>query len=177
MKGNLEGATVAERLACSPPTKAIRARSPAGSLRISSCGNRVGGFSRGSPVSPTLSFRCCSILATIPLIGSQELQISSLHLLRVGNTTSHRIPTGVVTIYSELKSNYTNNPSNCYPFIANGNAFPSPNEVTIYFPWERTAENETGDQSCSPRGMTTINSSVVELVHRRHVCKSHRSLA
>ncbi|KAJ8870467.1 hypothetical protein PR048_029489 [Dryococelus australis] len=54
------GATVAERLACSPPTKAIRVQSPAGSLRIFACGNRartmplVGGFSRGSPVSPPL---------------------------------------------------------------------------------------------------------------------------
>ncbi|KAJ8871407.1 hypothetical protein PR048_027724 [Dryococelus australis] len=37
------GATVAERLASSPPTKAIGARSPAGSLRIFACGNRDGG--------------------------------------------------------------------------------------------------------------------------------------
>ncbi|KAJ8871944.1 hypothetical protein PR048_028284 [Dryococelus australis] len=36
------GATVAERLACSPPTKAIRIRSSAGSLRIFACGNRAG---------------------------------------------------------------------------------------------------------------------------------------
>ncbi|KAJ8881975.1 hypothetical protein PR048_018463 [Dryococelus australis] len=34
------GATVAERLACSPPTKAIRVQSPAGPLRIFACGNR-----------------------------------------------------------------------------------------------------------------------------------------
>ncbi|KAJ8882736.1 hypothetical protein PR048_014549 [Dryococelus australis] len=33
---------VAERLACSPPTKAIRVQSPAGSLRIFACGNRAG---------------------------------------------------------------------------------------------------------------------------------------
>ncbi|KAJ8867217.1 hypothetical protein PR048_031012 [Dryococelus australis] len=36
-----EGGTVAERLACSPPTKAIRVLSPAGSLRIFAFGNRT----------------------------------------------------------------------------------------------------------------------------------------
>ncbi|KAJ8889723.1 hypothetical protein PR048_009224 [Dryococelus australis] len=36
------GATVTERLACSPPTKAILGQSPAGSLRIFACGNRAG---------------------------------------------------------------------------------------------------------------------------------------
>ncbi|KAJ8866338.1 hypothetical protein PR048_032181 [Dryococelus australis] len=35
------GATVAERLACSPPTKAIRVQSPAGSLQIFACENRA----------------------------------------------------------------------------------------------------------------------------------------
>ncbi|KAJ8882738.1 hypothetical protein PR048_014551 [Dryococelus australis] len=35
-------ATVAERLACSPPTTAIRVQSPAGSLRIFACGIRAG---------------------------------------------------------------------------------------------------------------------------------------
>ncbi|KAJ8877244.1 hypothetical protein PR048_021698 [Dryococelus australis] len=39
-----------------------------------SCRTRplVGGFSRGSPVSPTLSFRCCSILISITPTGSQD---------------------------------------------------------------------------------------------------------
>ncbi|KAJ8871161.1 hypothetical protein PR048_027466 [Dryococelus australis] len=36
------GATVAERLACLPPTKANRVQSPAGSLRMFACGNRAG---------------------------------------------------------------------------------------------------------------------------------------
>ncbi|KAJ8883138.1 hypothetical protein PR048_014978 [Dryococelus australis] len=35
-------ATVAERLACSPPTKEIRVQSPAGPLRPLACGNRAG---------------------------------------------------------------------------------------------------------------------------------------
>ncbi|KAJ8880049.1 hypothetical protein PR048_020672 [Dryococelus australis] len=38
----LRGATVAERLACSPPTKAIRVQSPAGSLVIFACGIHAG---------------------------------------------------------------------------------------------------------------------------------------
>ncbi|KAJ8873653.1 hypothetical protein PR048_024478 [Dryococelus australis] len=51
------------RLACSPPTRANRVQSPAGSLRIFACGNRartmplVGGFSRGSSVSPDLDVK------------------------------------------------------------------------------------------------------------------------
>ncbi|KAJ8868621.1 hypothetical protein PR048_030160 [Dryococelus australis] len=36
------GTTVAERLACSPSTKAIRVQSSAGSLQIFACGNRAG---------------------------------------------------------------------------------------------------------------------------------------
>ncbi|KAJ8875863.1 hypothetical protein PR048_023766 [Dryococelus australis] len=78
-------AAVAEWLACSPPNKANLVQSPAGShpdFRMwESCSTMplVGKFSRGSPVSPYLSFRCCSILTSIIiLIGSQDLaQISS----------------------------------------------------------------------------------------------------
>ncbi|KAJ8876123.1 hypothetical protein PR048_024032 [Dryococelus australis] len=71
------GAAVAERLARSPPTIANRVQSPAGlpDFRTwESCRTMplVGGFSRGSPVSPTLSFRRCSILTSIILIGSQD---------------------------------------------------------------------------------------------------------
>ncbi|KAJ8871488.1 hypothetical protein PR048_027810 [Dryococelus australis] len=59
------GATMAERLACSPPTKAIRVQSPPGPLSSfrmwESCRTMplVGGFSRGSPISPSLSFQRC----------------------------------------------------------------------------------------------------------------------
>ncbi|KAJ8896160.1 hypothetical protein PR048_001503 [Dryococelus australis] len=58
----LTGASVAERLACSPPTKANRVQSPAVSLpdfrMWESCGTMtlVGGFSRGPSVSLVLSF-------------------------------------------------------------------------------------------------------------------------
>ncbi|KAJ8890230.1 hypothetical protein PR048_009738 [Dryococelus australis] len=71
-------ATVAERLDCSPPTKAFRVQSPAGSLWILACGNRAGrchwlaGFLGDIPFSPALSFRRCSILTLINLIGSQH---------------------------------------------------------------------------------------------------------
>ncbi|KAJ8898073.1 hypothetical protein PR048_003433 [Dryococelus australis] len=40
--------------------------------------SHVGGFFRGSPVSPALSFRRCSILTSITLIGSQDLAVKSL---------------------------------------------------------------------------------------------------
>ncbi|KAJ8891231.1 hypothetical protein PR048_010746 [Dryococelus australis] len=68
---------------CSPPTKANRAQSLAESLpdfrMWESCQTMplVGGFSRGSPVSPALSFRRCTILTSITLIGSQALAVKS----------------------------------------------------------------------------------------------------
>ncbi|KAJ8898278.1 hypothetical protein PR048_003638 [Dryococelus australis] len=40
----------------------------------------VSGFSRGSPVSPALSFRRCSMLTSITLIGSQDLAVKSPHI-------------------------------------------------------------------------------------------------
>ncbi|KAJ8889322.1 hypothetical protein PR048_008821 [Dryococelus australis] len=54
-----------------------------GHSRIFPCRNFAGrcrwsaGFSRGSPVSPALSFRHCSILTSIALIGSQDLYVKS----------------------------------------------------------------------------------------------------
>ncbi|KAJ8873932.1 hypothetical protein PR048_024769, partial [Dryococelus australis] len=64
-------------------TKANRVESPAGSPHFrtwESCRTMplVAGFSRGSPVSPALSIRCCSILTSITLIGSQDLAVYSL---------------------------------------------------------------------------------------------------
>ncbi|KAJ8895591.1 hypothetical protein PR048_000927 [Dryococelus australis] len=77
------GATVAERLACSPPTNAIRVQSPAGSLWIFACGNRAercrlsAGLLGDLPFLPPLSFRRRSILTSITLIGSQDLAVTS----------------------------------------------------------------------------------------------------
>ncbi|KAJ8891113.1 hypothetical protein PR048_010624 [Dryococelus australis] len=76
------GAAVAERLDCSPPTKASRVQSPAGSPDLrkwESCWTMplVGGFSRGSPVSPAPSYRRCSIFSSITLIDSQHLAVNS----------------------------------------------------------------------------------------------------
>ncbi|KAJ8876734.1 hypothetical protein PR048_021181 [Dryococelus australis] len=57
------GATVTERLARSPPTKAIRVLSPVGSLRTFACGNHAGrgrcsaGFLGDLPFPSALSFR------------------------------------------------------------------------------------------------------------------------
>ncbi|KAJ8882299.1 hypothetical protein PR048_014101 [Dryococelus australis] len=76
------GTTVAERLACSLPTKVKRVQSPAGSpdfRKWESCRTipLIGGFSRGSPVPPAPSFRHCSILTSITLIGSQDVALKS----------------------------------------------------------------------------------------------------
>ncbi|KAJ8865848.1 hypothetical protein PR048_033370 [Dryococelus australis] len=76
------GATVAERLARSPPTKANRVQSPAGSpdsRKWESCRTMplVGGSSRGSPASPAPSFRRRSISTSITFIGSQDPDVKS----------------------------------------------------------------------------------------------------
>ncbi|KAJ8893186.1 hypothetical protein PR048_005771 [Dryococelus australis] len=76
----LLGSMVAERLTRSPPTKANRSQSRAGSpdfRKWESCQTMplVGECSRGSPVSPTPSFRRCSLF-TSP-IGSQVLAVKS----------------------------------------------------------------------------------------------------
>ncbi|KAJ8871514.1 hypothetical protein PR048_027836 [Dryococelus australis] len=65
-----DGATVAERLARSPLTKANRAQAPAGSLdfrKWESCRTMplVSGLSRGSPALPAPPFRRCSIFTSI----------------------------------------------------------------------------------------------------------------
>ncbi|KAJ8873640.1 hypothetical protein PR048_024462 [Dryococelus australis] len=65
------GAAVSERLDCSPPTKKNRIQSPAGSLldfrKWESCRTMplAGGFPRGFPASPALSFRRCFALTSI----------------------------------------------------------------------------------------------------------------
>ncbi|KAJ8872122.1 hypothetical protein PR048_025724 [Dryococelus australis] len=70
---------MAELLACSPRTKANRVQSPTGQLpdlhMLESCRTipLVGGSSRGSPASPALSFRRCTVLTSITVIGSQDL--------------------------------------------------------------------------------------------------------
>ncbi|KAJ8865997.1 hypothetical protein PR048_033521 [Dryococelus australis] len=77
-------ATVAERLACPPPTMAIRAQSPAGSpdFRMWESWRTmplVGESSWGSPASPPPPPpRCHSILTPITLIGPQDLTVKSI---------------------------------------------------------------------------------------------------
>ncbi|KAJ8895906.1 hypothetical protein PR048_001246 [Dryococelus australis] len=82
------GATVAERLASSPPTNTTttRIQSLAGSpdfLSWESCRKipLVGGFSRGSPVFLAYSFRHLSILTSITLVGFQDLAVKSSPIL------------------------------------------------------------------------------------------------
>ncbi|KAJ8874499.1 hypothetical protein PR048_025359 [Dryococelus australis] len=52
----------------------------------------VGGFSRGSPVSPSPSFRCCSIVTSIILIGSQDHDVKSRPKLFTAIQLSNDIP-------------------------------------------------------------------------------------
>ncbi|KAJ8874595.1 hypothetical protein PR048_025461 [Dryococelus australis] len=90
----------------SPPTKAIRVQYPAGSLRIFACGNRAGrhrwsaGFLGDVLFPPALLFQRCSILASITLIATQELdvtsQLSSLTQIRRGASP---FPGGGETIF------------------------------------------------------------------------------
>ncbi|KAJ8873857.1 hypothetical protein PR048_024693 [Dryococelus australis] len=68
------GATVAERLARSPPTKAIRVTPDFRLWESCRAMPLVGGFFSGSPA---LSFRRCSIPTSITLIGSQDLDVKS----------------------------------------------------------------------------------------------------
>ncbi|KAJ8865769.1 hypothetical protein PR048_033291 [Dryococelus australis] len=103
-KGRSIGATVAERLARSPPTKANWVQCPAGSpdfRKLESCRTMplVGGSSRGSPVSPAPSFRRRFIFTSITLIGSQNLAAKSLpnlfnhsqHLYRSSQTRDSHV--------------------------------------------------------------------------------------
>ncbi|KAJ8888317.1 hypothetical protein PR048_007804 [Dryococelus australis] len=73
---------VAERFARSPPNKARRVQCPAWSpdfRKWESCRTMplVAGFSQGSPVSPTPSFRLRSIFPSITLIDSQNIAVKS----------------------------------------------------------------------------------------------------
>ncbi|KAJ8898060.1 hypothetical protein PR048_003420 [Dryococelus australis] len=85
--GRDERGGVAERLACSPPTKANRVKSQAASIPYfrmwESCQTMplFAGFSRGSPVSPALSFRRCFVLNSITLVVSQDLTVKSPKIL------------------------------------------------------------------------------------------------
>ncbi|KAJ8888158.1 hypothetical protein PR048_007645 [Dryococelus australis] len=91
---SVTGATVAERLALSPPTKANRAQSPAGSPDFRKWESRrtmplVGGSSRGSPVSPPPpNSGTAPIFPSITLIGSQDLAVKSRPNLFTHSLTS-----------------------------------------------------------------------------------------
>ncbi|KAJ8867543.1 hypothetical protein PR048_031345 [Dryococelus australis] len=71
-----DGAAVAERLACLPPTKAIRVQSPAGSLRIFARGDRAGRCRWSTGLLGCLLGRC-SMLTSVTLVGSQDLDVKS----------------------------------------------------------------------------------------------------
>ncbi|KAJ8875251.1 hypothetical protein PR048_023146 [Dryococelus australis] len=62
----------------------------------------VSGFSRGSPIYPTLSFRRCSILTSITLIGSQDLDVTSRPNLYIHSCCTEKLHlTGTVLCESQ----------------------------------------------------------------------------
>ncbi|KAJ8874513.1 hypothetical protein PR048_025373 [Dryococelus australis] len=73
------GATVSERLDCSPPTMADRVQSPVRSLEIFACGNRAGlcrwsaSFLRDLPFTPSLHSDTAPYSIRFTLIGSQDI--------------------------------------------------------------------------------------------------------
>ncbi|KAJ8894963.1 hypothetical protein PR048_000271 [Dryococelus australis] len=101
------GATVAERLECSPPAKANRVQSPAGSLTEFSVGQcRV--FSGISRLSPPLHSGVAAFLPRFNPIGSQDLAIVLGHAIeytetkRCGGSFSLRVPTLLLAIGGAL---------------------------------------------------------------------------
>ncbi|KAJ8878008.1 hypothetical protein PR048_022471 [Dryococelus australis] len=105
------GAAVAERLACPPPTKANRARSPAGSLpdfrmwgwcrTMSLCRRVFSGFSLFPPLP--LPFRRCSMLTSFQPTSALETSLNTLNKQERGRSVSshcrprhpHTSPTAV----------------------------------------------------------------------------------
>ncbi|KAJ8866886.1 hypothetical protein PR048_032748 [Dryococelus australis] len=90
-----QGLDVGQRLDCSPPTMANRARSPAGPLpdfrkwESYRAMPLVGGFSRRSPVFPVLAFRS-HVMSCHPPIGCQDLVITSRPGLSTQLSSSRR---------------------------------------------------------------------------------------
>ncbi|KAJ8866651.1 hypothetical protein PR048_032512 [Dryococelus australis] len=94
--GNTDARLLAGLAGGSPPIKANRVQSPAGSLpefrKPESCRRYrcLAGFSRGSPVSPALSFRRCSILTLFHPHGDLKtslLRAAQISLLKAGPQT------------------------------------------------------------------------------------------
>ncbi|KAJ8869452.1 hypothetical protein PR048_028442 [Dryococelus australis] len=117
------GATVAERLARSPPTKANRSPD---FRKLEECRTMPlnGGFSRGSPVSPALSFRRRSIFIPITLTGSQDLAVKGRPNLLTHSTGRHQ-PIICKSLY-----HHTNHTIHVNPSIHQGEPGSIPSRVT-----------------------------------------------
>ncbi|KAJ8893643.1 hypothetical protein PR048_006243 [Dryococelus australis] len=90
----LRGATVSERLFCSPPTKTIRVQSLAGSLRIFACGNRAGryrwsvGFLGDLPFPPPFHSGAAPYSPQSP---SSALKTSMLRAVQISSPLTLRV--------------------------------------------------------------------------------------
>ncbi|KAJ8869700.1 hypothetical protein PR048_028695 [Dryococelus australis] len=95
------GATMAEQLACSPPTRQTRFNPQPIHSQILHAMPLVGGFSWGPPISPAPSFQCCSILTSITLIGSQGLAVNShLNIFTHSLTKKQELPIPALPVTS-----------------------------------------------------------------------------
>ncbi|KAJ8894435.1 hypothetical protein PR048_007089 [Dryococelus australis] len=95
------GAAMVERLARSPPTKAIRGQSPAGSLRIFACGNRAGrwrwsaGFPGDLPFPPPFHSGAAPYSSESP---SSALKTSMLRAVQITLLLLLMLPCGHVSV-------------------------------------------------------------------------------
>ncbi|KAJ8890322.1 hypothetical protein PR048_009830 [Dryococelus australis] len=138
------GATVAERLQCSPPTNAkpgsIPGRVSPGFSQVGIVPDDVDGFSRGSPVSPALAFGCHFIITSLQPDHSARRMINLVSVPGPNRTNVNRgahrklLGLGVVGIEFLLCiPDVVSIPAGC-----NGDGFP-PTALTLTF------------QGCTPR--------------------------
>ncbi|KAJ8891817.1 hypothetical protein PR048_004371 [Dryococelus australis] len=147
-----------ERLACSPPTKAIRVQSPAGATPDSRAWEPcrtmplVGGTCRGSPASPALSFRRCSMLISETLVGSRTSMLRAIHSSSLRfNSFAVRVIRRIRAFFLQKKDVPLKNEDKAISFI------PENHTSLFFYAWSKklknvliTARNPAGSETRSP---------------------------
>ncbi|KAJ8879234.1 hypothetical protein PR048_019840 [Dryococelus australis] len=77
----------------------------------------VGGFSWGSPVFPALSFRCCPILTSISLFGSQDLAETIFHVPPHPAMADNCGAEGISAVRHLMAAPEAASPANCSPAV------------------------------------------------------------
>ncbi|KAJ8895489.1 hypothetical protein PR048_000822 [Dryococelus australis] len=168
------GATVAERLACSPPTVVIRVQSPAGSLRIFACGNRARRCRRGFPVSPPFHSGAAPYSPQSP---SSSLKTSmepskSLHSLLKWITDEDR---GSNAVVAALISAFYGSPRWLQANTRMADSFPFPSPLTNSLPSVMTSQSITGMPGRGKREIPDKNLPTSGIVrHGPHLRKAVR---